>query len=396
MHNHRTRVAAILSLLVAFGGSWAAAAEPTGTPYDLHAIISLSGPGAFFGSNAGKTMKIVESAVNAAGGVHGRPLRIVLDDDQSSPQVAVQLTNGLIQQKAPIVLGPSSTASCAAADPLVVQNGPVQFCISPFIEPSPGGYVFSNGPTGFDAAVVVLRYLRLQGLKRIAVISTTDAPGTEEDKATTRAFALPENSGLSLVAHEQFAPNDISVAAQIAAIKASNPQALVLWNGGGPSLNTAIRAVHDASLDVPIVCNGVNMTIAQTKQLQGLLPKDYLFVVNPAWIQNAPVAKPVAAAQATLRDMFAKAGVQPDGGYISVYDMTMMVVDALKKLPPDPNAAQMRDYLLHLHDWVGVNAVYDFRDGSQRGIGQNGYLMARYEPATTTFIAASKPGGNPL
>jgi len=93
--------------------------------------------------------------------------------------------------------------------------------------------------------------------------------------------------------------------------------------------------------------------------------------------------------------MFAKADIQPDGGYISVYDMTMMVVDALKALPLNPTAAQMRDYLATLHGWVGANAIYDFRDGSQRGIGQNGYLISRYDPATTTFVAASKPGGYP-
>ncbi len=371
------------------------AAEPSGEPYDLHAILSLSGPGAYFGANAGKTMKVIENVVNQQGGVHGRPLRIVLGDDQTSPQVAVQLTNDLIAQKVPIILGPTGSANCLAAAPLLMKAGPVQYCVSPFIDPPAGSYQFSNGPTGANAASVVLHYFRLRGMSRVAMLSTTDAPGLEMEKATTAALKLAENSAVQMVARQEFAPNDLSVAAQVAAIKAANPQALIVWNAAGPALGTALRAAHNAGLDVPIMLAGSSMTLSMAQQLSSVLPKEFLFVVNPAWITNVAVPKRVAEAQKAMRSAFDAAGIKPDGGYISVYDLTMMAVDALRKLPPDPTAAQMHDYLIHLHDWAGANAIYDFPAFPQRGIGEDGYLIARYDPAKEDFVGASKPGGIP-
>ena len=64
-------------------------------------------------------------------------------------------------------------------------------------------------------------------------------------------------------------------------------------------------------------------------------------------------------------------------------------------MPPDPTAAQVRDYFSHLHDFAGANAVYDFRF-SQRGSGQNGFEIARLNAAKSDFEPVSKPGGEPL
>jgi hypothetical protein len=51
----------------------------------------------------------------------------------------------------------------------------------------------------------------------------------------------------------------------------------------------------------------------------------------------------------------------------------------------------VRDYIEHLHGWVGVNGVYDFADGSQRGIGENACVILRYQNGE--FITASRPAG---
>ena len=71
----------------------------------------------------------------------------------------------------------------------------------------------------------------------------------------------------------------------------------------------------------------------------------------------------------------------------------MLFVEALRKLGPDASADQIHDYLIHLHGWVGVNGVYDFGDGSQRGIGENAQEMAQWNAAKHTWVRASRPHG---
>jgi hypothetical protein len=65
---------------------------------------------------------------NARGGITGRKIHFVVQDDQSSPQVAVQLTNGIIAKHVPVMLGSSLVANCNAMMAAVRESGPVQYC----------------------------------------------------------------------------------------------------------------------------------------------------------------------------------------------------------------------------------------------------------------------------
>jgi branched-chain amino acid transport system substrate-binding protein len=313
-------------------------------------------------------------------------------DDQSSPQQSVQFANQLIAKKAPVILGPAVTATCGAVAPLVAASGPLMFCISPYI--NTGGYVYATAGTALDNAVVVLRYYRERGFKRFAMLNSTDASGAALDKAFMDAFALHENAGLSLVSHEYFNPTDQSVAAQMAQIKASSPQVLISWTVGSP-FSTVVRAFHDSGLDIPLVTNGANMTIAQIQQLASIAPKELHFLTIPAAVKGSAVQPRIAKVERDFDALFEANGLKPDGGYANAYDMTILVMDALRKVPADPTAAQLHAYFAHLHDWPGANAIYDFRFG-ERGSGQDGFELARFNAAASDFEPISKPGGIPL
>jgi branched-chain amino acid transport system substrate-binding protein len=370
----------------------ASAAEPSGPPIEINSILPLTGTFAFFGQASQKTMQLVVDRTNAEGGIHGRPVTLNFMDDQSSPQQSVQFMNGLIAKKVPLVLGPAVTATCAAAAPLVAPAGPVMFCISPFINLTP--YVYVTAGTALDSAVVVLRYYRMKGIKRFAMLNSTDASGAALDKAFEDAFALNENRGLQLVAHQHFSPADQSVAAQMANIKAAAPQVLISWTVGSP-FSTVLRGIHDSGLDVPVMANGANMTMAQMSQLLDFAPKELEFLTIPTAIHGSAVLPSIAKVQKEFFEMFAKAKIKPDGGYANGYDMTIIAIDALKHVPADATAEQVKTYLSHMQAFPGANAVYDFRFG-QRGSTQNGFEIARLNAAKTDFEPVSKPGGAPL
>lgn len=375
--------------LFAFAGTPLGAADAV--PYEISMILSTTGPAAVAGVPVGQGVKVLEQMVNSAGGVNGRPVKFDILDDQSSPQIAVQLASALIAKNVPVILGPMSTASCGAVATLVEKSGPLMYCVSPFIKPAPGSYVYAGGPADIDGAAVVLRYFRERGVTRFAMLNATDASGQALDKAFVDAFALPENKGLSLVAHQQFAPNAASTAAQIADIKSANPQVLISWMIGAP-FATVLRGAHDGGLDIPIVTNGANGSAAFMSQVKSFLPKEVDFASYPASLGVA-TNKGIAAAQAAQTKAFAAAGVKHDGNAMGAWDLCLITLDAVRHLPANATAADFRAYINKLHDFPGTNAIYDFRAYPQRGSGREGNIMARYDPATNAFVAISKPGG---
>jgi hypothetical protein len=74
----------------------------------------------------------------------------------------------------------------------------------------------------------------------------------------------------------------------------------------------------------------------------------------------------------------------------------MLVVGALRKLGASAPADQIRSYLSTLHGWFGAAGLYDFRDGSQRGLTATTMLVVRFDPLKAEFMAASQVGGVPL
>jgi branched-chain amino acid transport system substrate-binding protein len=362
-------------------------------PYEIDAIISLTGQLAFIGQSQAQTLRVIEDEVNKTGGIRGRPLRIVVSDDQSNPQLGVQLANIAIAKKVNVILGPSLTAVCSAVLPLM-KDGPFNYCFSPGIHPT-SGYVFSGEVSTGDLVAAGIRYFRLRGWTRLAIIIATDASGQDVDHGIEVALAAPENKSMTVVAHEHFNPTDLSVAAQMARIKAAKPQVLITWGTGTPE-GTLLRGVADAALDVPIFTSAANLTYAQMKAYGGFLPKEMLFPGFPFLAPDQLARGAVKTQVMNFLADFKAAGIKPDNGQGISWDPTWIVIDALRKLGPDAAPAQIREYVANLRGWAGIVGTYDFRAVPQRGIDIDQVVIVRWDPAKETWVGVSKPGGIPL
>jgi branched-chain amino acid transport system substrate-binding protein len=381
---------AALALVVGTNGF---AATPR-QPFEIHAILELTGSNAFLGNGELQTFQAIESLVNSTGGIRGRPLKFVIADDQTKPQISVQLANQLIADKAPVILGLALSSTCQAVTPLVTKTGPVVMCFTPSIEPAAGGYVFSLLPSPTDIMAVGIRYFRERHLTRLAVITSTDATGQYIDSYLPRVLSQPENKNMRLVAQEHFGISDISVSAQIARVKAANPQAIFLAASGTP-FGTVVHGLHDAGLDVPIYASAANMTYEQMTQNAGYLPKDLTFAGTLGTIQGSVANGPVRRAQDIYFRALDAQGVRANAAHNHCWDAIYMIVDAFKRLGPEATAVQLHDYITHLRGWTGVNGPYDFRNGDQRGIGEKSLIVFRWDPASRDFVAASGPEGHP-
>jgi branched-chain amino acid transport system substrate-binding protein len=360
-------------------------------PYEINVITPLTGIGAFIGKNEAAALALVEKNVNDAGGIHGRPVHFVVQDDQSNPQVAVQLLNGLKAKNVPIVLGSTLAAMCGAMLPLL-DDGPVDYCFSSAVHPPKGSYMYSGNLSTGDLIAILVRYYRERGWKKLALIVTTDASGQDGERGVDAALALPENAGVSLAAREHFTAGDLSVAAQISRIKASGAQAIVVYAAGTP-LGTVLHGFTDAGLDLPVGTTSANLSYAAMKQFADILPKELDFVAPPGVAYDAIPSGTLKDEVRTFTDSAKAAGLHADIGLIAAWDPGIITVAALNKLGFNATAAQMKDFIDHLHGFAGVYGIYDFRDGSQRGLAPSNGIVVRWDPARDYWTPISKFGG---
>ena len=379
---------AVLGLTTLLG----AAAPTSATPVVINAVIPLTGGAAFLGTSFVSAFRAAEILVNETGGIRGRPLKIVAGDSQTSPGVGLQLVQGFIAQHSAMYLDGGPAPICNASLPLIAKSGPVDYCLSPAFSPGPSGYGFSTNPSAGDVSRVTVRYFRLRGWTRIAMISATDAASGVNEAQTIAALSQPENHGVTLVAKENFAPSDVSVSAQVAAIMAAKPQAITVW-GTGPPVATVLRALNDAGNTAPVQISGSNMSYQVLHAFAAFLPKQLFFTTATALTPNDTPAGPVRDAQRAYITAIKHVGYRADGATDLAWDPIMIFVSALRHLGPDATAEQVHDYIEHLHGWVGVNGIYDFSSGDQRGIGQNGLEVSQWDVNKDDFVRVSRARG---
>jgi branched-chain amino acid transport system substrate-binding protein len=360
-------------------------------PVEIDAVLPLTGFGAFYGRAQAQGLHAFETLTNRHGGIRGRPLKFVVADDETNPQIAVQLFNQIIAKHVNVVIGPSLTASCSAVLPLV-ENGPLTYCLSPGSHPPAGSFMLAANVSTGDLVSARFHYMRARGWTRLATILTIDASGQDIARQIDAALALAENAGLQIVSRQTFSPDDISVTAQMARIKAADPQVLLTGASGAP-FGTLLRDAFAAGLNVPVFASATNMTPQQMTQYAAFLPHDLLFANPRGLIVEPQAAAPIRQAQLAFFDAFKASGIRPSQGETIPWDPAAIVVDALRRLGPDATATQLRAYVGGLQHWAGTSGEYDFRKIPQRGIGLDSAVIYRWDAAKDDYAIVSKPGG---
>jgi branched-chain amino acid transport system substrate-binding protein len=385
-------IAKVLAALIAV----ATVAPAAAADYEIPVIVPITGGASFVGSGARDVLHVMQDLFNESGGIAGRKLRFVIHDDQTKPQVAVQLMNEALAGNPPAVLGSSITAMCNAQAPLAA-NGPVLYCYSPGIHPAPGSFVYSASISTTDLAEALIRFFRLKGWTRIAVVTSTDSSGQDADRGIDAKLQLPENKTVAIVAREHFAPGDVSVAAQIANVVAAKPQAVIAWTTGS-GIATIFKAMIQAGLNVPVGTTNGNQAVAQMLQYADFTPKQ-LYIPSGPFPEHDGIFtldKRVEAAQHEYYQAMKSHDLPIDNISAISWDATRIVVEALRKLGPKATAAQLRAAIDGMVDYAGIWGTYDFKAFPQRGLGSGNAVVTRWAPQEKRFVWVSEPGGKPL
>lgn len=225
-------VCLIGSILLGVAVSSSNAAPATGEPIRIGTILSITGGFGFMGQPEKEAFEALIEDINARGGVLGRPIDLLYEDDKSIPTNAVIAATKLIKDRKVVAICGTSMNDAALAIVPICEKEHI-----PFINHSPAKidhrkYVFSAGPGDVRGAAHLLNYaVKDLGAKKIALMYSVDAMGTLGQK--TIVNEIKKYPGASLIIQESMEPSDLNVVPQLTKIKGANPDILLLQTTGG-------------------------------------------------------------------------------------------------------------------------------------------------------------------
>jgi len=168
-----TRISAI-ALAAALSLGAAQAAEPI----KIGVAEALSGGAAQYGISIRNGFQMATEEINAAGGVNGSKIELVIEDEQGKKDEAINAFKKLIfQDKALMLFGPTLSNSAAAADPIAQAAHVVVFGTSNTADgiTSIGDHVFRNSVTEADVLPVTISVAaKVAKIKKVAVMYGND------------------------------------------------------------------------------------------------------------------------------------------------------------------------------------------------------------------------------
>ncbi len=199
-------------------------------PIKIGCIIPLTGPMAKFGEMDKKSYAIALEEINQAGGIDGRPIEIIYEDDQGKPEVAMAAAEKLItRNKVPIIIGEYSS-SCAFAVAGVCQRYKTPFLnicgAADKITQQGWDYVFRMNPPASEYPSGFKEFLKEVGLpKKIAILFENTLFGTSSAEALKKWC---EENEIEVVMHEPYESGAIDFKPMLIKVKAKNPDVLYM------------------------------------------------------------------------------------------------------------------------------------------------------------------------
>ena len=376
----RTLARSLLAATLATG----LAAAANAADIKIGVAEALTGGAAQYGISIRRGFELAADQINAAGGVNGNKLQLVVEDEQGKKEEAINVFKKLIfQDKVLMVFGPTLSNSAQAADPIAQGAKTVAFGTSNTADgiTSIGDYVFRNSVTEADVLPETLRVaVKHAGIRKVAVMYGNDDVFTKSGYDNFKK-AL-EDARIPVTTTETFAKGDVDFKAQLTKIKATNPDAIVLSALLAEGAPIMVQA-RQLGINVPFIGgNGMN-SVKVFDLAKGA--SDGLYVGSP-WSASNDSAENVAF----IKAFDARFKTQPDQFAAQSYDAMHILAQALKTIKLTGDLAAERSALrdaLPAVKWTGATGAFQFR----RAVDKAG-KPAGYDAQQTAIVSVTKGG----
>ncbi len=351
------------------------AGAASGTPIKIGAVVSLTGSYAGLGAGEKSALQMEVDKINKAGGINGRPIDLIIEDDATDAAKAAAATTKLIEQdKVVALIGATGTGQSVAMRSEVDRAGipDVSMAGGTAVVKPLDPLVFQ---TPWNNSIVVpfeLAYMQKQGIKKIALIGDSGGFGKDGD-AVFKAEA--PKYGMTVVADESFNIGDTDMTAQLTKIKAANPDAVVVISAGKEA---SIVAKNAQSLGIKAPLYGTHGNARQQfidgagTSAEGFKFAAGKILVPSTYGQGTPG---FTVAEDFITRFKALTGKNPDTFAGHAYDAINIIAAAAKKVNGEVTPAALRDQIEKTTGLVGIGGTFTYTPQDHSGLTQKDLNM---------------------
>ncbi|MBN2721091.1 MAG: ABC transporter substrate-binding protein, partial [Proteobacteria bacterium] len=178
----------------------AASAAPAASEFKIGAIFASTGPASMLGLPEKNTAEMLAEELNAAGGINGKPVKLIFYDTEGDATKTVTATNKLINKdNVDVIIGPTTSGTSMAIIDLVSREKvPLISCAASIHIVVPvKEWVFKTPQSDTMAVEKIYETLKEKGIEKVAVITVSDGYG---DSGRAELLKLAPQFGLSIVA----------------------------------------------------------------------------------------------------------------------------------------------------------------------------------------------------
>jgi branched-chain amino acid transport system substrate-binding protein len=349
-------------------------------PIKLGAFFDLTGPSSAIGTPTKLVAEMVVKKINGEGGINGRPLELVIADDEGDPTKAAIIAKKFIESdKVVAIIGPTRTDTGMASKPIIEQmKVPTFMCVGgdPPITVKPFLWTFKSPQRTSVAVKKTYDYLKKKGIEKIAIITSADGFGRDGKNWLDK---LAPDSGLKIMSSESFQATDSDMTAQLVKIKAANPEAIICWTIGKAGSIVA-KNVKQLGIKAPLYqCHGlpdpIYIKLAGEASEGNIMPSTKLMVANQL-PDSDPQKKVIQEFIRLYTDVYkydAQFPINTHSGY--AWDAIYIVANAMKKA--GTNNEKLRDAIEATKGYVGVSGVYNITAEDHNGLGTDSMVMVQ-------------------
>ena len=309
-------------------------------------FASLTGGSASFGvsSHNGTVMAIEE--INKAGGVLGKPIKLITEDDRSAAGEPATIVRKLISSdKVVAILGEVASSKSLEAAPICQENK------VPMISPAStnpkvtevGDYIFRTCFIDPFQGTVMAKFALSKGFKKVAVLADDKQ---DYSKGLAHFFKLNfAKNGGEIIKEQSYSSGDKDFRAQLTSLKAAHPDAIFM-PGYYSEVALIARQARQLGIKVPFMggdgWEGDSLLKVAGNALDGCFFSSHYSAEN-----NEPVV------QSFIRNYKAKFGIVPDCMAALGYDSAKLLAEAITRAGTT-EGVKLRDAIAGTKDFVGV------------------------------------------
>jgi branched-chain amino acid transport system substrate-binding protein len=359
----RVALAASLLAMSPFAAPFVAMAQTSGEPVNVGLVTSITGIGAGLGLPQRNGALLAEKDINAKGGIGGRPIKVIVEDDASSAETALSKANDLVHNKKVVaLLGPTLTANTVAVGSLTDPLKFPQIAFSgqgPVVELS-RKCLFHTSPPQVLNARALLEAARALNARKIGVLY--DSGFGTVVMSFMRKFT--DEYGVKIVAEEKFEIAATDTMAQAAKVKAAQPDVVMVISTSA----TPFRAVRQLQMKQTII-GSLGTSSYEYVNAMGSAADN--IIVPEFMVAEEPLPR-----QKEFVELYKKEyNTLPKHHEAAAWDMMHILAETLTKLGPTAAPEAVCKALQGPHS--GVMTTWDFSALDMTGITLSGYIFSK-------------------